>query len=145
MPGVPPKCRMFMLSGWSSSRCSPITPAVDPPSEYLHQIFTGKLPFSDLADLNVHLAVMKGKRPSKPVDASKLGLSSKGWKLVEDCWNKKRDKRPEIHYVAHRMRELWYVFPIGHPGFRIPKLSTFFRPRAIAPLKRNNRPVLARH
>lgn len=96
-----------MLSGWSSSRCYPITPFVDLPSEYPYQIFTGKVPFPDLSDLSLHLALAKGKRPSKPVDASKLGLSSRAWKLVEDCWNKKREKRPEIEYVARRMRELW--------------------------------------
>jgi len=59
------------------------------------ETFTGKIPFPDISDLNVQLLVMKGKRPSKPADASKLGLSSRAWKLVGECWNKKRDKRPE--------------------------------------------------
>jgi len=68
------------------------------------EIFTGKLPFPDDSDITVQLMVMKGKRPSKPVDASKLGLSSTAWKLVEECWNKKRDKRPDILYVASRLR-----------------------------------------
>jgi len=70
-------------------------------------MFTGRLPFPDVSDLNVHLAVVKGKRPSKPIDASKLGLSSKAWKLIEDCWNKKRERRPDIQYLANRLRELW--------------------------------------
>ena len=48
--------------------------------------------------------VMKGKRPPKPADASRLGLTSAMWKLVQDCWNKRRDKRPEIQYIASRLR-----------------------------------------
>jgi hypothetical protein len=55
---------------------------------------------------------MKGKRPSKPADASKLGLSSTAWKLVEECWNKKRDKRPEMEHVVARLRKSWYVTSI---------------------------------
>jgi len=50
--------------------------------------------------------VMKGKRPPKPADASKLGLSSTGWKVIEECWNKKQNKRPEILNVATRLRKL---------------------------------------
>ena len=38
------------------------------------------------------------------------GLSSKSVKLVEDCWNKWREKRPEIRYGAHRLRELRRIF-----------------------------------
>jgi len=57
--------------------------------------------------MQVRLAIAKGKRPSKPTDASRLGLSSKMWKLVEDCWYKRKEKRPDIQYVAHRLRELW--------------------------------------
>ena len=71
----------------------------------LCKVFTGKLPFPDVSDINVQLMVMKGKRPPKPADASKLGLSSATWKLVEKCWNKKRDKRPEIQYIALRLRK----------------------------------------
>ncbi|KAF9643105.1 kinase-like protein [Thelephora ganbajun] len=69
------------------------------------EIFTGKLPFPDDSDLNVQFMVTKGKRPPKPTDAPKLGLSSTAWKLVEDCWNKKRDKRPEMQHVASRLRK----------------------------------------
>jgi len=73
----------------------------------LRQIFTGKIPFPDDIDINVQLMVMKGKRPSKPANASKLGLSSSAWKVVEECWNKKRDKRPEVQFVASRLRKSW--------------------------------------
>ena len=81
--------------------------STDLASYNLCQIFTGKFPFPDDTDMNVHLMVMKGKRPSKPADASKLGLSSTAWKLVEECWNKKRDKRPEMEYVVARLRKSW--------------------------------------
>jgi hypothetical protein len=53
--------------------------------------------------------VVKGKRPSKPAGASKLGLSSSAWRLIEDCWNKKRDKRPGIQDVAYLLRRSWSV------------------------------------
>ncbi|KAF9789189.1 kinase-like domain-containing protein [Thelephora terrestris] len=68
------------------------------------EIFTGRHPFPDDVDVNVYHMVMKGKRPSKPVDASRLGLSSAAWKLVEECWHKKRDKRPDMQSVAYRLR-----------------------------------------
>ncbi|KAF9645557.1 kinase-like protein [Thelephora ganbajun] len=68
------------------------------------EIFTGNIPFPDVPNLNVYSMVMKGKRPPKPADASKLGLSSAAWKLVKDCWNKKRDKRPDMQYVALHLR-----------------------------------------
>ena len=56
--------------------------------------------------------VVKGKRPSKPADASKLGLTSSMWKVVEECWNKKREKRPEIQNVVSRLRsKSWWVYP----------------------------------
>ena len=53
--------------------------------------------------------VVKSKHPPKPADASKLGLTSGMWKVIEDCWNKKRDKRPEIQIVASRLRKHWWV------------------------------------
>ena len=53
--------------------------------------------------------VMRGRHPSKPADASKLGLTSGMWKAIEDCWNRKRDKRPEIQKVASRLRKPWWV------------------------------------
>jgi len=81
----------------------PVDLRPDPP----RQIFTGRYPFPDDADLNVHLMVMKGRRPPKPSGASKLGLSSAAWKIVEDCWNKKRERRPEIQYIASRLRMSW--------------------------------------
>lgn len=68
------------------------------------EIFTGNVPFPDLPDIPVHLAIMKGKRPSKPANASKLGLSSSAWKVVEECWNKKQDRRPHMRDVAFRLR-----------------------------------------
>jgi len=97
-----------MLSGWSSSRYDILSLfSVDLGPDHLHQIFTGKVPFPDDIDVNVQLMVMKGKRPSKPANASKLGLSSTAWKVVEDCWNKKREKRPEVQSVASRLRKSW--------------------------------------
>jgi len=68
------------------------------------EIFTGSLPFPDLSDLHVQLAVARGKRPLKSTDAQRFGLSPAAWKVVEDCWNKKRDKRPEMREVAYRLR-----------------------------------------
>jgi serine/threonine protein kinase len=69
------------------------------------EIFTGNLPFPDLVDIQVQLAVGKDKRPRKPADASRLGLSSTAWRLVEDCWNKKPQKRPSIQDVANRLHK----------------------------------------
>ena len=51
--------------------------------------------------------VMNGKRPSKPIDAARLGLSPAAWEIVGECWNGKRDKWPDVQDVVRRLRESW--------------------------------------
>ena len=74
-------------------------------SDYFRQIFTGKRPFPDDSDETVRRRVMKGKRPPKPTEASKFGLSSAAWKIITDCWKKKQSARPDIWDVASRLRK----------------------------------------
>lgn len=68
------------------------------------EVFTGQLPFLDLGDYQILALVSKGKHQPKPSNASKLGLSSSIWKILEGCWDKKPNKRPGMPQVADRLR-----------------------------------------
>jgi len=39
-------------------------------------------------------AVLRGKRPEKPLDAESLGFSDKLWELIRLCWNELSSDRP---------------------------------------------------
>ena len=107
--GVLQRCQTSTLSGWSPLRYDPAITSPDLRRQYPRWIFTGKIPFPNSADLIVPFLVTEGRRPSKPTEASRLGLSSDVWRLVQDCWKQRRKKRPEIQYVTRRLREVWYV------------------------------------
>lgn len=63
----------------------------------VYQVLTGTLPFGKQTE--VVFKVLKGVRPSKPTNAMELGLCDKVWKLLEDCWQAKRELRPLVKNV----------------------------------------------
>ena len=50
------------------------------------------------------LKVLGGDRPSKPGNAPDLGLSDDIWKMLEDCWEEKRELRPPVKHVLSRVK-----------------------------------------
>jgi len=40
------------------------------------------------------LAVLRGERPERPVDAESLGFSDTLWELVQLCWSESNSTRP---------------------------------------------------
>ena len=54
---------------------------------YPPQVLTGLQPFHQMCAFSPMAAVLRGKRPEKPLDAESLGFSDELWGLVELCWS----------------------------------------------------------
>jgi hypothetical protein len=50
-----------------------------------------------------------GQRPKRP-EASELGLSDDVWSLVEECWQKEADLRPQTDSVLLRLTTAQEIF-----------------------------------
>lgn len=73
----------------SWSRPPPVTLA------YPSQVLTGLRPFHHLyVDKQILLAIIRGERPEKPLDAESLGLSDALWGLLQSCWSESSSARP---------------------------------------------------
>ena len=60
------------------------------------QVFTGAVPFNDSLPTVAMLAIMGGKRPSRPTHPA---LTDELWILIEHCWNQDPRSRPEVSEV----------------------------------------------
>lgn len=69
------------------------------------EIFTGRVPFPELQVTAVILQIMRGRRPKRPEDARELGLSDSVWEMVERCWEKVPDQRPNMSEITSFFRE----------------------------------------
>jgi tetratricopeptide (TPR) repeat protein len=49
--------------------------------------------------------VVSGKRPTRPADASDLGISDPIWRLLTDCWSADRQGRPDVVQVWNMVQE----------------------------------------
>ena len=58
------------------------------------QVLTGLRPFHRKFPLTVVPAILKGERPTRPLDAEFLGFSDTLWELVELCWSESMSTRP---------------------------------------------------
>ena len=58
------------------------------------QVLAGLPPFHHVMACTPVLAVMRGDRPRKPLDAESLGFSDQLWKLVQLCWSESSSIRP---------------------------------------------------
>ena len=63
------------------------------------------------------IAVQKGERPNKPVDAGLLGFSDRLWGLVSRCWGKSPSTRPTAREL---LRYLQDISPTWVPPFEYP-------------------------
>ena len=93
------------------------------------EVFTGKVPFSNMKNVSVVIGIVGGKRPAKPQAAEQLGLTAEMWRCVEKCWSPSPNKRPTIdevvgawetfvnRYVASPVqvihRPMYYVLHLG--------------------------------
>ncbi|KAJ7875245.1 kinase-like domain-containing protein, partial [Mycena leptocephala] len=69
-----------------------------------YEIMTGKVPFYELSnDMAVMFKVMVGQRPSKPFSWSGTSVLEDLWHLLQDCWNKTPDMRPQVAQIVQRL------------------------------------------
>ena len=67
------------------------------------EVFTGKVPFGNMAEGSVVVKIADGKRPAMPQAAEQLGLTTEMWKFVEKCWTPNPNKRPTFDEVVRRL------------------------------------------
>ena len=61
-----------------------------------HQTFTGTVPFDGSLSTVAMLAIMGGKRPSRPTHPA---LTNELWTLIQRCWDQDPHSRPEVSEV----------------------------------------------
>ncbi|KAJ7100146.1 kinase-like domain-containing protein [Mycena belliarum] len=65
-----------------------------------YEIITGKAPFFEFPrDVTVSIKVLEGLRPSRPDTVPVDAL----WVLLEDCWEKKPIRRPDVRGIIQRL------------------------------------------
>ena len=84
---------------------------------YGSQVLTGLLPFHHLCAFAPVTAVLRGKRPEKPVDAKSLGFSDTLWGLVQLCWGESISDRPTVQQLLYclSLNSLAWVPPRVYP------------------------------
>ena len=71
-----------------------------PPFTYSFQVLTGKRPFPGLGMAEIAHYAVQGVRPTKPENASAIGLSDPLWDFVQRCWDGKMKLRPRVVEVV---------------------------------------------
>lgn len=71
----------------------------------VRQVFTGDVPFPNLRDGNVMMAVvMKDQRPPRPVEPATFhGLNDDMWAIIENCWKTQPAERFDAATVVDRL------------------------------------------
>ena len=95
-------------------------------SYVLIQVFSGKVPFHEVAYLAVTAAILNGKRPSRPNHPS---FHDALWNLTQKCWNDSAKNRPEMNNVTEELKGMLvfsflkqspYLLPYTMPGNGFP-------------------------
>jgi hypothetical protein len=68
------------------------------------QVLSGLLPFHHLRFPIVVCAILRGERPSKPLNASSLGFTDSLWGLLQLCWSKSALVRPTARQLYDHLR-----------------------------------------
>ncbi|KAF9647906.1 kinase-like protein, partial [Thelephora ganbajun] len=64
------------------------------------EVFTGNVPFSNLATATAVTSIVFGKRPKRPSHPS---LTDRLWALTQHCWKEKPQDRPQMGQVIKRL------------------------------------------
>jgi len=99
---------MFFLSQWSRSRYVMGVLDVELRSTST-QVFTGAVPFSSSSPTVAMLAIMNGKRPSRPTHPT---FTDGWWELTKCCWDQDPHFRPDISQVLQGLRNLLVTLPV---------------------------------
>jgi len=66
------------------------------------QVLTGEVPFRGIPQSALGYAVVHGRRPDKPENASAIGFSDPLWDFAQRCWDGRIEMRPKAgEVVAH--------------------------------------------
>ena len=63
--------------------------------------FTGKAPFHDSTPTSAAVGVLSGSRPGRPAYPS---ITDDLWSMINRCWNREPERRPEISQVVLCLR-----------------------------------------
>ncbi|KAG5635368.1 hypothetical protein H0H81_011515 [Sphagnurus paluster] len=75
-------------------------------SSTCYEIFTGKVPFYELAKYQALLATVNGQKPRRPTKSESWGLTDTIWQLMTVCWNKNPHQRPTIHDTLIQLQRI---------------------------------------
>ena len=79
------------------------------------QVLYGKLPYWGTPNYAIAVRVLEGHRPQKPKGAESLGLTDELWAMAEQCWQEKRDQRPEVGEILHCLESAAQVWDTRPP------------------------------
>ena len=69
----------------------------------LTQVFTGAVPFGNSLPAVALVAIMDGRRPSRPTHSN---FTEGLWELVQRCWHQNHHLRPGVSEVLEVVRGL---------------------------------------
>jgi len=74
----------------------------------MYQLLALSKPFADTKELHIPAMVVNGKMPSRPrgEDARTRGLDDAVWGLMNKCWLRRPDQRPNATEVADQIHEI---------------------------------------
>jgi len=84
----------------------------------IYEVLTGRRPFHHLHAFSPIIAVLRGERPAKPLDAESLGFSDKLWELVQLCWSESSSDRPTAQRLLEYLSGIsptWVAPPMCPP------------------------------
>lgn len=84
-----------------------------------HQVLCGKVPYWELKT-NVVQAIIEGRKPGKPAEATELGFTHGLWWTVDSCWLRERDMRPNVGLVLSRLTDAAWAWDMRRPPANIP-------------------------
>lgn len=70
------------------------------------------MPYAGWETERINDAILQGVRPYKPDEAAKLGLVDELWRLLQRCWEERREARPDLQTVRTCLGDvapLWHV------------------------------------
>ena len=96
----------------------------------MYEVLTGHAPFPDCGILAVVTKVSKGERPRRPRDAERTWFKDDIWNLLERCWKRNPEHRPNIADVLRCLKEF-------SKSWRPPSPQTLSGPSITDPLSWN--------
>lgn len=72
-------------------------------TKFSFQIYSGNVPFPEVAEHQVIRRIIQGSRPERPTLAGAGLMSDDLWTLMTQCWDTEPHDRPRIDDVAHTL------------------------------------------